>query len=55
MYRQESRHQTADELYGVPENFLEIEVRNPMTHGIGRKMVLGTCYQVEDMLTEVVH
>lgn len=39
MYRQESRHQNVDEIYGVPENFLEIEVRNPTTHGIGRKMV----------------
>ncbi|RKP14143.1 sorting nexin-3 [Piptocephalis cylindrospora] len=27
-----------DEIYGVPENFLEIEVRNPLTHGFGRKM-----------------
>ncbi|PWN28506.1 sorting nexin-3 [Jaminaea rosea] len=25
-------------MYGVPENFLEVEVRNPMTHGFGRKM-----------------
>lgn len=38
MYRQEPRQQTAEEIYGVPENFLEIEVRNPTTHGIGRKM-----------------
>ena len=38
MYRQESRQQTAEEIYGVPENFLEIEVRNPTTHGLGRKM-----------------
>ncbi|BFZ53409.1 Sorting nexin-3 [Savitreella phatthalungensis] len=38
MYRQDMRQQTADELYGVPENFLEIEVRNPQTHGTGRKM-----------------
>ncbi|CAJ0895684.1 5045_t:CDS:2, partial [Entrophospora sp. SA101] len=30
--------QTIDEMYGVPENFLEIEVRNPQTHGFGRKM-----------------
>ena len=22
----------------MPESFLEIEVRNPMTHGVGRKM-----------------
>ena len=27
-----------DEMYAVPESFLEIEVRNPMTHGVGRKM-----------------
>ncbi|CAH1758706.1 15406_t:CDS:2, partial [Entrophospora sp. SA101] len=32
------REQTIDEMYGVPENFLEIEVRNPQTHGFGRKM-----------------
>lgn len=25
--------QTFDELYGEPENFLEIEVKNPITHG----------------------
>ncbi len=25
-------------MYGVPENFLEVEVRNPLTHGVGRKM-----------------
>lgn len=30
--------QTIEELYAPPENFLEIEVRNPQTHGIGRKM-----------------
>lgn len=27
--------QTFDELYGEPENFLEIEVKNPLTHGTG--------------------
>ncbi|KAJ1731344.1 Sorting nexin-3 [Coemansia biformis] len=32
------REQTAEEQYGAPENFLEIEVKNPMTHGSGRKM-----------------
>lgn len=25
-------------MYSVPESFLEIEVRNPQTHGFGRKM-----------------
>lgn len=32
------KKQTFDELYGEPENFLEIEVRNPRTHGYGRGM-----------------
>lgn len=30
--------QTFDELYGEPENFLEIEVVNPITHGSGSDM-----------------
>ncbi|ODV80956.1 PX-domain-containing protein [Suhomyces tanzawaensis NRRL Y-17324] len=32
-----SRHkqQSFQEIYGEPENFLEIEVRNPQTHGYG--------------------
>ncbi len=34
----ESRPQSFDEIYGPPENFLEIEVRNPRTHGVGRSM-----------------
>ncbi|KAL7421322.1 Sorting nexin-3 [Cryptotrichosporon argae] len=38
MARLAGRPQTFDEMYAVPESFLEIEVRNPMTHGIGRKM-----------------
>ncbi|KAI8340084.1 Phox homologous domain-containing protein [Chlamydoabsidia padenii] len=32
------RQQTMKERYAVPETFLEIDVKNPMTHGIGRKM-----------------
>jgi hypothetical protein len=28
-----SRKEAAEDMYGVPENFLEVEVRNPMTHG----------------------
>jgi len=32
------RAQTIEEMYSVPESFLEIEVRNPQTHGYGRKM-----------------
>ncbi|KAJ3287554.1 Sorting nexin-3 [Borealophlyctis nickersoniae] len=30
------RLQTAEERYGIPENFLEIEVRNPEFKGMGR-------------------
>ncbi|KAL7746250.1 Sorting nexin-3 [Sorochytrium milnesiophthora] len=32
------RSPSTDDLYALPENFLEIEVKNPITHGIGRKM-----------------
>lgn len=28
-----TRKENAEEMYGVPENFLEVEVRNAMTHG----------------------
>jgi len=38
------REQTIEEMYSVPESFLEIEVRNPQTHGFGRKMY--TDYEV---------
>lgn len=38
------RQELADDQYGVPENFLEVEVRNPITHGQGRKMY--TDYEV---------
>ncbi|KAK0533457.1 Sorting nexin-3 [Tilletia horrida] len=33
-----TRRETLEEMYGVPENFLEVEVKNPITHGFGRKM-----------------
>ncbi|GAC98847.1 hypothetical protein PHSY_006442 [Pseudozyma hubeiensis SY62] len=32
------RRETVEDMYGVPENFLEVEVRSPLTHGVGRKM-----------------
>ncbi|TPX55319.1 hypothetical protein PhCBS80983_g05413 [Powellomyces hirtus] len=34
--REDFREQTAEERYGIPENFLEIEIRNPQFHGNGR-------------------
>lgn len=36
-------------MYSVPESFLEIEIRNPMTHGIGRKMY--TDYEIVCMVS----
>jgi hypothetical protein len=36
-------------MYAVPESFLEIEVRNPMTHGAGRKMY--TDYEIVCMVS----
>jgi len=32
------RDMSVEEMYSIPESFLEIEVRNPQTHGFGRKM-----------------
>jgi sorting nexin-3/12 len=32
-----TRDQTVEERYGIPENFLEIEVKNPQTHGKEKK------------------
>ena len=33
MARLAGRPQTFEEMYAVPESFLEIEIRKPMTHG----------------------
>lgn len=38
-------------MYAVPESFLEIEVRNPLTHGVGRKMY--TDYEIVCMVSSV--
>ncbi|KAK6459148.1 putative golgi membrane protein-sorting protein [Scheffersomyces xylosifermentans] len=38
------KQQSFNEIYGEPENFLEIEVRNPQTHGFGRE--LYTDYEI---------
>ncbi|KAF2757524.1 Phox-like protein [Pseudovirgaria hyperparasitica] len=42
----ESRSQSFEELYGPPENFLEIEVRNPLTHGTGSTRGTYTTYEI---------
>lgn len=38
-----TRDQTIEERYGVPENFLEVEVRNPQTHGKTTKSNMLRC------------
>jgi hypothetical protein len=35
-----TRREAPEDMYGVPENFLEVEVRNPMTHGEQRCVCL---------------
>ena len=35
--RLEPKKQTLDDAYAAPANFLEIDVVNPETHGIGKK------------------
>ena len=35
--RLSSKKQTLDDAYAAPANFLEIDVINPITHGIGNK------------------
>lgn len=35
--RLESKKQTLDDAYAAPANFLEIDVVNPETHGVGKK------------------
>lgn len=34
--RLQPKKQTLDDAYAAPANFLEIDVVNPITHGIGR-------------------
>ena len=40
------KQQSFDEIYGEPENFLEIEVRNPITHGGYGGVDLYTDYEI---------
>ena len=35
--RLSSKKQTLDDAYAMPANFLEIDVINPITHGVGNK------------------
>lgn len=40
-----AKRQTLDEAYAPPANFLEIEVCNPITHGVGKNRY--TDYEVK--------
>ena len=37
LQRLSSKKQTLDDAYAVPANFLEIDVINPITHGVANK------------------
>lgn len=43
--RLHSKKQTLDDAYAAPANFLEIDVVNPMTHGVARTRY--TDYEVQ--------
>ncbi|KAI3632603.1 hypothetical protein MIR68_009709 [Amoeboaphelidium protococcarum] len=46
MERLPVREQSMEEAYGLPENFLEIEVLNPQTHGDEKNQNAFTDYEV---------
>lgn len=48
--RLSSKKQTLDDAYAAPANFLEIDVINPITHGIGNKRY--TDYEVRMKVTK---
>ena len=47
--RIEAKPQSISEAYAVPANFLEIDVCNPQTHGVGKKRY--TDYEVRMKVT----
>lgn len=46
-----SKKQTLDDAYAAPANFLEIDVVNPITHGVGNKRY--TDYEVRMRVSRV--
>lgn len=46
-----SKKQTLDDAYAAPANFLEIDVSNPITHGVARKRY--TDYEVRMKVRDV--
>lgn len=49
--RLQSKKQTLDDAYAAPANFLEIDVLNPITHGIARTRY--TDYEVRMRVSEL--
>lgn len=45
------KKQTLDDAYAAPANFLEIDVINPITHGVGKKRY--TDYEVRMRVSDV--
>ena len=53
--RLQPKKQTLDDAYAIPANFLEIDVVNPMTHGVARtrysdyevRMRVSSCYTLQ--------
>lgn len=45
------KKQTLDDAYAAPANFLEIDVINPITHGVGKKRY--TDYEVRMRVSHV--
>lgn len=51
--RLEAKKQTLDDAYAAPANFLEIDVVNPETHGLGKKRY--TDYEVRMRVCRVIY
>lgn len=51
--RLQSKKQTLDDAYAAPANFLEIDVVNPITHGIARTRY--TDYEVRMRVRNFYH
>ena len=51
----DSRSQTAADRYAIPENFLEIEVRDPQLHGAGRAKYVDYCVVVKVRYSEAAN
>lgn len=50
--RIQAKKQTLDDAYAPPANFLEIDVVNPQTHGVGKKRY--TDYEVRMRVSRLV-